>query len=111
MPVDLKRVSRDTFYVVVFTTLTTLVWVGLEVFRSLTGRATTKVSQQQLEPLPRELSRGVLNSLRQGSHFQEEQWQNLPIPSPSDNVTESTKSVSMELAPVPTATVGGGVQP
>ena len=104
MPVDLKRVSRDTFYLAILTTVTIMAWIGFAILRSLTAETVTPALKQQLEPLPAGLNQKALGDLRQRIQLQEGQF-TLPEP-----VTESGKSVSIESSEAtPVATVSGGL--
>lgn len=90
MPVEVKKVSRDTLYVAMATTATILVWIGVEIFSSLTKSAKVVVDKQQLRPLPERLDQQELNLVKQ-------RWQ---IEDTAElTVTESGKSVSIEATP------------
>ena len=92
MPADLKRVSRDTLYIAIFTTITIGVWIGLEVIRSLTRPQAPRVRKEQLEPLPANLNQQVLSELKQKVRIKEEELTSLP-----KAVTESGKRASIGI--------------
>lgn len=90
MPVEVKKVSRDTLYIAIATTATILVWIGMEVFSSLTKSAKMVVDKTQLRPLPERLDEQELNLVKQ-------RWQ---IEDTAElTVTGSGKSVSIEATP------------
>ena len=104
MAVDLKRVSRDTLYIAVFTTMTILIWVGLAVVGALKKSPVAKVLKQQLEPLPAGLNQEMITKLKQRKQIEETEIQALPV---TGSVTESGKRVSMEVTPPPVSTASG----
>lgn len=97
MTLDEKRVSKDTLYVVILTTLTILAWIGFEVVRSLGRSEINQVVKKQLEPLPAGIDQQVLTELKQRIKVEESQIQSLSVA----EVTESGKGATIggELAP------------
>jgi hypothetical protein len=90
MPVEVKKVSRETLYIAIATTATILVWIGMEIFSALTKSAQVAVDKQTLRPLPERLDEPELNLVKQ-------RWQ---IEDTAElTVTESGKSVSIEATP------------
>ena len=111
MPVDAKRVSRDTLYIALVSTVTILAWIGFEVIRSLTKSEVKSVTRQQLEPLPAGLNQTAIQLLKQRVVIDASKTQNLPVPTNAPAVTESAKSVSIEVTPTPAVATGAGVLP
>ena len=111
MPVDVKRVSRDTLYIALITTVTILAWIGFEVVRSLSRSQITPVTRQQLEPLPAGLNQEGLQSLKQRLVVDESEAGSLSLLKAAPAVTESGKNVSIKITPAPVATTGAGVLP
>lgn len=108
MSVDLKRVSKDTLYIAMFSTVTILIWIGIEVWRAVTKPVPTKVNRQLLEPLPDGLNLEVFQDIKQRIKFDEAELINLPKPEKNQEVTNSAKTVSMEkITASPAATSGG----
>ena len=90
MPVEVKKVSRDSLYIAMATTVTILAWIGMEVFGSLTKSEKVVVDKQTLRPLPERLDQQELNLVKQ-------RWQ---IEDTAElTVTESGKNVSIEATP------------
>lgn len=101
MPVEVKRVSRDTLYWAVGTTATILVWIGLAVMQSLTRTNQPEIDKNYLLPVPTGLNQEVITDLKQRK--------NMDI-TDLKTVTESGKRVSMEEAsPTPAATGAGSL--
>ena len=90
MPVDLKRVSRDTLYIAIFTTVTIGIWIGVEVTRSLTKTPPARLRREDLEPLPQGLNQQILSELRQRLKVNQADLQSLAV-------TESGKRASIEI--------------
>ena len=101
-----KKLSVEFLYVAVFTTVTVMLWVGFEVFRSLTTAAVIpQVTKEQLEPLSAEIDLEVLDSLRTRQQITQTQLDLLEVAAAP--VTESTEGASINSQTQEEATQGG----
>ena len=90
-----KHFSMRFLYLAIFTTITTLLWVGFEIFRSLTTPAdVTQVSQEELMPLQGIINSERLRSIRNRVHIPQQELDSLEVSppefSPDQSVNEST---------------------
>lgn len=102
-----KRLSVEFLYVAVFTTVTVMLWVGLEVVRSLTSPANIPaVSKEELAPLSTELHIEVVNKLKARTQIPQD-----ALDAVEPTVTESTESASIKIQSLEDgeATSSGGI--
>ena len=107
-----KRISANYLYVAVFTTVTVLLWIGFEVFRSLTTPADIpQVSQAELTPISGGVDAQGLAAVRERLHVPQDILDALEgtptLILPESPMTESTESASIETSPTQEATTSG----
>lgn len=67
------NLGKDALMMSIITLLTILTWIGVEVYRMATKTTIPEVTQQQMLPLNPTLKREVLESLKTGLSFSEEE--------------------------------------
>ncbi len=111
--IEEKRLSVEFLYAAVFTTVTVMVWVGLELIRSLTTPATIpQVTPEELKPLSADLSVEAVNQLRSREQIAQEQLDAFEVEASSlitSPVTVATQSASINVTSQQEATKSGGI--
>lgn len=95
-----KKMGTEFLYVAVFTTVTVMLWVGLEVVRALTTPANiAQVTKEELEPLSTELQIEVVNKLKARTQISQEILDKVEVVGEAVElpVTESTESASIKI--------------
>jgi len=99
--IEERKLSVEFLYAAVFTTVTVIVWVGLELIRSLTTPSTVaQVTQEELQPLSPELNIEAVNRLKSRQQIPQEIL---------DGVTVASGSASINVASQKEATRSGGI--
>ena len=94
-----KQFSAQYLYVAVFTTATVILWIGFEVFRSLTTPAVVpQVTPIQLEPLSGEIDIQAIGELKQRLRIDQESLDNLEVtPVVISAMTRASESATIEI--------------
>ena len=97
----------------IFTLVTALIWGASDLFRSLSKKPETKVSDEVLEPIDPTLDQETLGKIQNTLFFDAGQIPNLPSPSPSPEAaspspteapsTSASASASASVVPTNTA--------
>lgn len=94
-----KQFSVHYLYVVVFTTVTVMLWIGFEVFRSLTAPAkVAQVTPEQLEPLQAEIDTATITQLKNRLRIEQQSLDGLEVSNVTiAPVTGATESATIEI--------------
>lgn len=67
-----KRSTAKFAWLLIFTTLTVVVWVGLEIYRAANKTTVTAVLQEQLKPLEASLDTVTIDTLKQRNQISDQ---------------------------------------
>lgn len=110
--IEERKLSVEFLYAAVFTMVTVMVWVGLELIRSLTTPATvSQVTAEELQPLSPELNVEVVNRLKSRQQISQEVLDTLEVSGEPliTGVTHASGSASMNTPSQQEATESGGI--
>ncbi len=107
-----KKISQKALYVAIFTTVTVLLWIGFEVFRSLTTTdKEIEVTKAELVPLSRDLHVEVIDDLKKRLQIPQQVLDDIEgtggVGERNIYVTEASDSATIETDTFEEATASG----
>ncbi len=114
-----KEFSVNYLYVAAFTLITITLWIGFEIFRSLTTPSKVpQVTQEELKPLSGELDLQTMTNLKERDHVSQEILNTIEVKQPligpevielEAAMTPATESATIKPAAEKEATASGGI--
>lgn len=77
--VSKKGASKEILYILVLTTITVIVWIGLDVYRALTKKVTPKILKKYLQSLDPKIDLQIVERLKTRKSPTEEDFQTIPV--------------------------------
>lgn len=96
---DNKKFAAGFLYVAVFTVVTVVLWIGFEVFRSLTSEADQQVaSKQELAPLSSKINMKGLEAVKKRRFIPQTELDSLEVINLTPTIVESKQEEGTESA-------------